>query len=666
MSDFRVQFFTQSHSTIVPPGDLAFAPLRWSHHVYGGPLEAEIEAVGDLSALWDLTTWLRFCVRIYNPQARPVWYGFINEIDLTLGGVSYRLGLDDFANRIALAYTYKNAAGENVAAVTDWGDDTTSQARYGTKERRESVGDIDATQADQLRDGLLADVAYPIVTPDFTGGDIGATLLCRGFWSMLDWAYWDQAAGLIEHNEGSTTSNLLGYEIDSSKIAFTGDNLLHSTTAELDELEKDTRFTISNTASNDGVRTVDGTPRETEAQSYTATTISFDAGDDIHDAARRLGDIAKDTVIEVSGASTGSNNEDHYVDGAGDGHIQMSDSYGGAGPITTEAAGNSVTIAWGHALTMSAAGAIERIGTATLSAHGIDIIQPFTNNTGAAFTVNRIALQLIGVGSPADDITVALHSDNVGVIGTELETATIDADDIPASLDWVWCDFANTTSISHGTMYWIKITRGDSAHDDDWYRVGISTGDAYSGHEAQFHDGTSYYFRLDDANVLFRLEGARESTDQIGDILAAKGTHFASYHIAASSNLETLQFREGDDTARAEIESLLDLGTAAGNHLVAEVTHERHVVIDDAKSSGNIGARLDRTGALLDRYGLPFESGVCPVGLWLELDVVPTKGDALITYSPVYIERCEYEVATGHTRPYARGASDPWEIVGNV
>lgn len=657
MIDFSLQWTDENHNVMPPPAGLTVSPRRWSWHMYGGPYEAQIDVAGAGSALIDLFKRLRYGVEIYNAQAEAVWWGYVHEVECTVDGVSYSATLDDLANRVSVAHTYRDAAGDNVAAVTAVTDDTDSQARYSIKQMRKSVSHMDPADAVTLRDRVLAQLAWPLMTPDFSSkGDDSATLHCRGWWSTLDWKLYANAAGRLE-NDASGTSNLLGYQISSSKIAFTGDYYMHSTLAELGQLENGTRFTISGTDSNDGVRTVNGAASGA-AQSYTATTISFEVTDDIKDSASGFAGVDVDTVIEVSGAATAAHNTDHFVDGAADNHLETDITYSVS--IQSEAAGNSVTIAWGHKVEMSALGNVERLGTATIDAHGTHVTQQFTNDSGSNWTAAKVGLQLQAVNSPTDDITVALHADSAGTIGAQLDTGTIANADIPTTLDWVWCDLNNTQTLTNGTAYWIKVTRGDAANDTDWYRIGITTDNNYTGGHAELSDGSTYYTHLDDADLQFRVHGAVDTVTQALAILDDADQVFAATDAQVTSSIATTQYRDGDNSAREEIEKLLELGTSSGGDILATVSQQRHATIYSAPASTTIGASIGAGGVLLDRYGQPLPAGRCIVGTWLDVPVVVTASDGLQTYTPIFVAECEYDASTGRARPIARDVADPW------
>src|SRR5690606_22830830 len=143
---------------------------------------------------------------------------------------------------------------------------------------------------------------------------------------------------------------------------------------------------VTGAASNNGVFTVASADRR-EAVAYTATTRRFGASDDIGDSANGLAFLATDDIILISGTS--NNNGTDIIERTGADGVEVSPGYGGA--INNEAAGASVTIRRGNAVTVDQALTNELIGaTVTMLAYGQRMYQTFSLGANARWTVDRV------------------------------------------------------------------------------------------------------------------------------------------------------------------------------------------------------------------------------------------------------------------------------------
>lgn len=93
------------------------------------------------------------------------WEGEIAEMDLTLGGMTYRrtLNPERWHNRVKVHYT-DNSSGS--ATATAWDENESSAKKYGESEYVDVVGDhYTSSSAQALRDRRLAENAYPVPVP---------------------------------------------------------------------------------------------------------------------------------------------------------------------------------------------------------------------------------------------------------------------------------------------------------------------------------------------------------------------------------------------------------------------------------------------------------------------------------------------------------------------
>jgi hypothetical protein len=189
---FACQFENRQFQPVLRPGSMVATPVRFSRHALWGPKKAEIAVRGDERSLFTLIDYLRYGVTITDQNGTPCWWGFVNEMQVTLGAFTFGLSLDPMANKIAVAYTLI-AAGQTKSGtktLTTWAQDDLSVTEYGTKELLSSLSDAYAATADRTRDALLMARKVPVPTIAIgQGGGLSATLHCRGWQDLLSWRY---------------------------------------------------------------------------------------------------------------------------------------------------------------------------------------------------------------------------------------------------------------------------------------------------------------------------------------------------------------------------------------------------------------------------------------------------------------------------------------------
>ena len=194
--------------------DLQYQIQRYSWNVVGGPRQATIKATGGEKALWSLIDKLRCPVTVAFKEhgSEPVWWGFVEGIQIVYKDIKIGVSLREMSNRVAIAYSYLQAGttGAGERKTTAWVEDAESSDEYGEKEILHGMGDSEDTAAEQLRDTILDLRKNPIPSIDWGGGSGGnhAIITCRGWWDTLDWAYYANSEGVEEHTTYDNNQNL--------------------------------------------------------------------------------------------------------------------------------------------------------------------------------------------------------------------------------------------------------------------------------------------------------------------------------------------------------------------------------------------------------------------------------------------------------------------------
>lgn len=211
-----------SDPLITPP--VRLKPISYSWHAMGGPLSAdiEVELLGtDTRAIWETLEWLRCPIEIYDENEKCVWWGLVDDIEMTRGNLVIGVSLDSMGNRIAAIY--ENDTKQK--SITSWNQDDDSVSVYGTKELILSSTVIGQTAADYYRDEILEYSKKPI--PEITfGEEVGqssARITARGWWKSLGWKYYSAVEGSL-----TSTTQQIANIVSSCGQFFTGTEIKKS------------------------------------------------------------------------------------------------------------------------------------------------------------------------------------------------------------------------------------------------------------------------------------------------------------------------------------------------------------------------------------------------------------------------------------------------------
>ena len=650
---FSVRVYDRNNNAVQIPAGVRLAPSQWAAEATGGPSSATIALSGDAQSMMGLATWLAYRIEIVS-DGTAVWWGEVDAVRVTTGGIEREMTLDGMANRVKVLYSTVVAGGGVEAAEIDWVEDATSIAKYGKRELVHSArGNMTATQAAALQARLLATGKDPQRRLQFADSDEQATgeIQCRGYWRRLNDVYFRQLAGLEEHNPSGGTAIPVGLGFTSAYLGFIDASskklICEATGALLHVGEYDgLKFVVAGTALNNGIKTVSsGDGRE--PVSYSSDLISLGADDDLYDGGKGLEFIATDDMIYVSGAAHTENNGARRVKTTGISHIEVSPGWnsgfrdsGGSGPTITILRGNNVTIAEDVTNEAPNGSTVE-----TVTAYGQRVYQTFALGYNDTWTVNAIELRARAVGAPSDNLRVSLYTDSAGAPGTLLEQATLAGSSLTDSVEWVSFAFANTTALAYGTTYGLVIDRTGAMDADDFYEVEIDTDAGYSRGALALYDGTAYQSATGD--LIFRVLGATDTATQIAGVVSAAGIEIDTTLVESASAIYALQYRGDDERAMSIIDDLLAQGTSTGGRLLA-TTVSGQIVRIYAQPVATSRLWVWRDGTLQAAAGAPALPGWLPVGVWVHLDDVLLTG-VWAGLSPLFVERASYQPGKGWT-----------------
>lgn len=132
-------------------------------------------------------------IEVYDNALVKIWEGFVNQVDLTLGGLTATRGpLLDVANRVRVVYSGTNTETDPPVqgnrVMTAAVNDLESQGKYGIIEQVLSAGGMTLMDAEQARDSYMAENALPRTIQKLgSGGGLNVSVSCLGYVHLLNY-----------------------------------------------------------------------------------------------------------------------------------------------------------------------------------------------------------------------------------------------------------------------------------------------------------------------------------------------------------------------------------------------------------------------------------------------------------------------------------------------
>lgn len=301
--------------------------------------------------------------------------------------------------------------------------------------------------------------------------------------------------------------------------------------------------------------------------------------------------------------------------------------------------------------------------------------QSFQIAAGTAWTANSIWLPVWKEGAPTDNLIVSLYSDSGGSPGTSLASASKAGADIGEYSEWTEFVLSSAYELQPATTYWIRIARSGVVDADNFFFVGKNTDAGYPRGSVKLYNTNLGAWVAEPetwhGDLLFRVTGVTETTEQINAILSSCGQFFSGIIIEDESGVSTNPYRDGDSTALYELEQLLLTGTNNNRRLLCEVTPELYLrVYEEPARPGKPSESyaLGKGGILMAQYLTPIEQEYCPVGIWCHLaDIIPSTVDLSIIADPnlFFIEESSFNPERGGYNINAtRNQADIWNVGG--
>jgi hypothetical protein len=306
----------------------------------------------------------------------------------------------------------------------------------------------------------------------------------------------------------------------------------------------------------------------------------------------------------------------------------------------------------------------EEVGaTITLAPESKFVRQGFALGDVTTWDTQEIRLWAKVGGSPSDDLVVNVRLDDGGA--TLLTTGSVAASEI--GTDWTELSILldDRITMTNPTAYLLGVTRSGASSVMDCYAVRIDEGGSYPRGQCLIALSTTYSPRSPAADLNFMVVGVRNIVDQIEAMLLAGNQFLSGVDMLATSSLYTSPLRNGDTTAKAEIERLVDDAAAGRIRILVDEDRTAHVSNESSSTFEELFMLSD--GSLETSTGTKIPKWEAPPGVWVkykELIAVGSEAGLLADASRFYVEAWEYDVARDRLTATVRGSRATWQIGG--
>jgi len=673
-------FYIQLDDLTLITTNMVVKVKNFSWNVTGGPHLAEVEITGP--DVWSTLHWLAKRIEIRNRNQRRVWWGFVEEVFVNDGVNSYGLSIKEMFNRVRVAYTYE-VFGVPTSGTTTWAFNQAAIDAIGFIKEKEVTQEVNASpeMAAAYRDNILTQVAKPVpVTRSGSsrGKELSATLYLAGDIHSFEWRLYSQLAGLEANQpDGGGADQLIGQGFTSSRIGFVPSGKISAIDGEFTNFVSGSQVRISNARAGDNngtftISSVDSRPPI--AQDMNVAGWNFDPNDDIKSNPTPTDldadDIDIDSLLEtddyirINNVPLNPGNRGFFrIRETGENAVVVINK-----TIVSETPPVGSILYRGNYIMVGDSLVREfPLNSITITTVGTRVAQRVLNGTGSAWTVDAIEIPIRRVNSPSDSIRLLFMADNGGTPGTVLETVDIAGTDVSDQAgNTELFKLSNTRTFQPGVYFWIHLQRTGAHDPGNYYVVEVDEDQGYTRGNLLVWDGTGWIARTPQADLIFRMLGAVETTKQIATLVDVVGQLVGQTDIRVTTVTSSNQYRDGTTYAYDELMGLLEAGrTAAGRRIIAVCTADRYLRITEAPINTAKNYYYTRDGEFrFWNNGSALEPGILPVGEWIWMDGLPPVIASAYPFSPKFLEEAEYDCESGEIRPTWQGEKNVWESMG--
>jgi len=620
-----------------------FNVTRYSNNVFWGPRAAEVRVIGPDADLKDLFLQVRAGVEIYSSALDPVWWGRIRAAELNIAGGKLTISIDNMANRVKCAYTYQNPNGSSAQAeryTTDWVQDDESVSEFGYFEAMPTLSNAAPAQAVAYAAAVLSGRAMPArgFLADLNSGakdGIQAMLVLtlEGWGESLKDRFYDNL-------QGSTGLSGDGTEDGAKVVEFVGYDA-ENTTLEFGKPGSEMGFQPFTIGGDQPVWLTNlrikivaiGAPTDdvvTEIWTYAGGVVAtmLGAADTLAGAkvgvAHNWQGFKPTNVLLVPGVP-------YAIRVRRSGALDAVNYYRWAAHTTPVYAPGPLKYWTGAAwsvmspltyayfeVTAEARQSMVDVGAVAARQRAA---QSFKDASLQGYSVVTCSLWVGKYGNPTDDYILYLAADAAGAPGAVLASVTINATLFFHDPTKTAFDFATFPGLAPGVSYWVYLQRVSGANDPlNFVYVRMYSRDPtnpYVDGTYKVWTGSAWAARSIPTDLVFEIIAGRETTQQIADIVAARGPFITAVDIDTPSGVYSPVFQNGDSKAIDIVEDLLKSGTAGGGRLMSKITIDRRLqIVSEPTSDPTKNLRFGKAGGLITSSNAAVDDETPTVGQW--------------------------------------------------
>lgn len=247
--------------------------------------------------------------------------------------------------------------------------------------------------------------------------------------------------------------------------------------------------------------------------------------------------------------------------------------------------------------------------------------QSFTPGADCALKYGYFLLR--NVGGATRSITARLHPNDPWYPGAVLAASEpFDPSGLPStSYAWARFTFTDPYPLSGGARYWITLNP-NGVDASRYFMLRLDQNMTYARGDGRYYDQSADLWYLyppaDRPDAMFRFVCVSDTGEQLAAVAAAGGQFFPRI-TAEPTGISTSPYRANGLDCLAEIEKLMQLGTADQRLVLAQVSPERHLRFYAQPDPDQADVYLDQHSRFFTQEGVPLKPWFPPVGRFARL-----------------------------------------------
>jgi len=206
--------FSHTFEASADEKDAGYFGLQFTQRAEGGFYRASFSVRGSYDFLSNFMEGaLGREIKILDNEGKPVWEGYIHQLEYDAGRTVYRVDLGEMANAVWVRYRVRGASTTSRSIVQTNAD---SISKYGRKEFVLSAGELETTSAaDNVAQQYLDLHEWPRPSPSRLDPDKElsehptVSVECRGWFDSLGWCTYNQTTSTDSQGASSQIADIL-------------------------------------------------------------------------------------------------------------------------------------------------------------------------------------------------------------------------------------------------------------------------------------------------------------------------------------------------------------------------------------------------------------------------------------------------------------------------